>query len=128
MRAWPDSDTAELRRRHLAGESFAAIACVLGKPRSAVAGKLKRLGLVRSKSFQPTVKAKYERSSGPTFGSLTRYVPEPVEPPKREMTKQEIRDDFAAIWANTARLPVPPEQPRRLARPQRGTTPAHGLA
>ncbi len=126
---WLDGDTAELRRRHMAGESFGAIAYAMGKPRSAVAGKLKRLGLSRVNSFRPTVKAKYERGSSPTFGTLTRYVAtrEPAAAPVREMTKREIEADFASIWANTVRLPVPPAQSPRRARPRREKTPVREL-
>ncbi len=106
MKTWGDTDGADLRRRYAKGESFGAIAAALDTTRGVVAGKLKRLGLTRARYFRPTVKAKYERSSGPTFGSLTRYVAtrDPAPMPVPVMTKREIEADFAVIWANTARL------------------------
>lgn len=124
---WGERETAELRRRHLAGESFAAIAAALGKSRSTVAGKLKRLGLTRGNRFRPTIKAEYQRPGSPNFGSITRYVAvrEPASPPPREMTKREIEQDFAGIWANTVRLPVPPEQSPPRVRRRREKTLAH---
>ncbi len=114
MKTWDDDSIAELRRRHARDESYGVIAAALDTTRGVIAGKVKRLGLrKRGRGRWPAVVLKSgprTRAASVSFGTLPRYVAirEPTAPPPHEMTKREIEADFAAIWANTARLPSPP--------------------
>ncbi len=128
MTIWVGENLVELRRRYDLDESYDKIAAGMGVSRGSVAGIVQRLNFPpRDLRFRPRAGYSPRRPAAKPVRTLPHYVIVrlPPPPPKHVMTRREIEADFANIWANTARLPVPPEQSHQPVRRRREKTPAH---
>lgn len=79
---WADEPTEELKRLYKAGTSYLDIAIEVGKSRSAVAGKVKRLGLcgtVHTPRFKAENKPRKPRSPKPRSQSTSIRKEKPVQ-------------------------------------------------
>jgi GcrA cell cycle regulator len=80
---WNADQLATLRSMWLAGYSGTAIGAVLGISRSAVLGKISRLGLLRAKRGKRPIRNKPPRNAKPKFPFLARIKrvrPKPAGP------------------------------------------------